>query len=51
MSVDVKAVVHEVLGSHGDETILEYIVGEQKGHSCALNCIKTGLVAGSEVNS
>jgi hypothetical protein len=28
MSVDVKAVVLEVLGSHGDETILDYIVGE-----------------------
>jgi len=28
MSADVKAVVHEVLGSHGDETILDYIVGE-----------------------
>lgn len=28
MSVDVKAVVLEVLGSHGDETILDYIVGK-----------------------
>lgn len=27
MSVDVKSVVLEVLGSHGDDTILEYIVG------------------------
>lgn len=27
-SVDVRAVVHDVLGSHGDETILDYIVGE-----------------------
>lgn len=29
-AIDVRAVVHEVLGSHGDETILDYIVGETR---------------------
>jgi hypothetical protein len=28
MAPDVRAIVHDVLGSHGDETILDYIVGE-----------------------
>lgn len=28
MSVDVRAIVHDVLGSHGDETILDYVVGK-----------------------
>jgi hypothetical protein len=37
MAPDVRAIVHDVLGSHSDETILEYIVGEgrqqQQQHS------------------
>lgn len=27
MPADVRAVVHQVLGTHGDETILDYVIG------------------------
>jgi hypothetical protein len=42
---DVRAIVHEVLGSHGDETILEYIVGECAARAAARAARAAQLVA------